>query len=333
MSFTRNLVALTLAVTAFTGVAQAKELVVYSSRQEHLIKPVFELYTKKTGVEVNFITDKEAPLMARLRAEGANTPADMFMTVDAGNLWQAEEQGLFREVQSAIIDQNIPANLRSSNHQWTGLSLRARTIAYSTERVKPEELSTYEALADEQWKGRVCLRTSKKVYNQSLVATMLESIGEEKTTEVIKGWLANLATPVFSDDTALLKAIDAGQCDVGIVNSYYFGRMHAADPGVKIKLFWPNQQDRGVHVNISGAGVTKYAKQPEEAIKLLEWMTTEEAQRVFADVNMEFPANPSVKPSPEVAAWGDFKRDNVNIEVAGRRQPEAIMLMDRLGWN
>lgn len=333
MSFKRNLVALTLAVTAFTGVAQAKELVVYSSRQEHLIKPVFDLYTQKTGVQVNFITDKEAPLMARLRAEGANTPADMFMTVDAGNLWQAEEQGLFREVQSATIDQNIPANLRSSNHQWTGLSLRARTIAYSTERVKPEELSTYEALADDQWQGRVCLRTSKKVYNQSLTATMLESMGEEKTTEVIKGWLANLATPVFSDDSALLKAIDAGQCDVGIVNSYYFGRMHAADPDVKIKLFWPNQQNRGVHVNISGAGVTKYAKQPEEAIKLLEWMTTEEAQRVFADVNMEFPANPAVKPSPEVAAWGDFKRDQVNIEVAGRRQPEAIMLMDRLGWN
>ncbi len=145
--------------------------------------------------------------------------------------------------------------------------------------------------------------------------------------------MANLATPVFSDDTALLKAIDAGQCDVGIVNSYYFGRLHKAEPDVKVKLFWPNQEDRGVHVNISGAGVTKHAKQPEEAIKLLEWMTTEEAQRVFADVNMEFPANASLEPSAEVATWGDFKADNVNIEVAGRRQPEAIMLMDRLGWN
>ncbi|WP_185267700.1 extracellular solute-binding protein [Halopseudomonas xiamenensis] len=333
MSFSRNVVALSLALTAFTGVAQAKELVVYSSRQDHLIKPVFDMYTEKTGVQINFITDREAPLMARLRAEGANTPADMFMTVDAGNLWQAEEQDLFREVKSETIEQNIPAHLRSSNDKWTGLSLRARTIAYSTERVKPEELSTYEALADDSWKGRVCLRTAKKVYNQSLVATMLESIGEEKTTEVIQGWLANLATPVFADDTALLKAIDAGQCDVGIVNSYYFGRLHKAEPDVKVKLFWPNQEDRGVHVNISGAGVTKHAKQPEEAIKLLEWMTTEEAQRVFADVNMEFPANASLEPSDEVASWGDFKADNVNIEVAGRRQPEAIMLMDRLGWN
>lgn len=333
MSFTRNLVVLSLALSAFTSVAQAKELVVYSSRQDHLIKPVFEMYTEKTGVKINFITDREAPLMARLRAEGANTPADMFMTVDAGNLWQAEEQGLFQPVQSEVIEGNIPQHLRSSNNMWTGLSLRARTIAYSTERVKPEELSTYEALADEQWKGRVCLRTSKKVYNQSLVATMLESIGEEKTTEVIQGWLANLATPVFADDTALLQAIDAGQCDVGIVNSYYFGRLHNAQPDVKVKLFWPNQEDRGVHVNISGAGVTRHAKHPEEAIRLLEWMTTEEAQRIFADVNMEFPANQALEPSAEVAAWGDFKADNVNIEVAGRRQPEAIMLMDRLGWN
>ena len=333
MSFTRNLVVLSLALSAFTSVAQAKDLVVYSSRQDHLIKPVFEMYTEKTGVKINFITDREAPLMARLRAEGANTPADMFMTVDAGNLWQAEEQGLFQPVQSEVIEGNIPQHLRSSNNMWTGLSLRARTFAYSTERVKPEELSTYEALADEQWKGRVCLRTSKKVYNQSLVATMLESIGEEKTTEVIQGWLANLATPVFADDTALLQAIDAGQCDVGIVNSYYFGRLHNAQPDVKVKLFWPNQEDRGVHVNISGAGVTRHAKHPEEATRLLEWMTTEEAQRIFADVNMEFPANQALEPSAEVAAWGDFKADNVNIEVAGRRQPEAIMLMDRLGWN
>lgn len=333
MSFTRNLVVLSLALSAFASVAQAKELVVYSSRQDHLIKPVFEMYTEKTGVKINFITDREAPLMARLRAEGANTPADMFMTVDAGNLWQAEEQGLFQPVQSEVIEGNIPQHLRSSNNMWTGLSLRARTIAYSTERVKPEELSTYEALADEQWKGRVCLRTSKKVYNQSLVVTMLESIGEEKTTEVIQGWLVNLATPVFADDTALLQAIDAGQCDVGIVNSYYFGRLHNAQPDVKVKLFWPNQEDRGVHVNISGAGVTRHAKHPEEATRLLEWMTTEEAQRIFADVNMEFPANQALEPSAEVAAWGDFKADNVNIEVAGRRQPEAIMLMDRLGWN
>ncbi|MBQ0742492.1 MAG: extracellular solute-binding protein [Pseudomonas sp.] len=333
MSFIRSVAAVSLALTAFTGVAQAKELVVYSSRQEHLIKPVFELYTEQTGVKINYITDSEAPLMARLRAEGANTPADMFITVDAGNLWQAEQMGLFRAVKSDVIESNIPSQYRAESGQWTGLSLRARTIVYSTERVDPADLSTYEALADDEWKGRLCLRTSKKVYNQSLVATMIETLGEERTTEVVKGWVANLETPVFSNDTSLMEAIDAGQCDVGIVNTYYFGRLHKDNPDVKVALFWPNQDDRGVHVNISGAGVTKHTKQPEEAIKFLEWMTTPEAQRIFADVNQEFPANESVEPSDEVAAWGDFKKDAINVEVAGRRQPEAVMLMDRERWD
>lgn len=322
-----------LALTAVTGFAQAKELVVYSSRQEHLIRPVFELYTEKTGVKINYITDGEAPLMARLRAEGANTPADLFITVDAGNLWQAEEMGLLRSVKSDVIEANIPSQYRSSNSQWTGLSLRARTIAYSTERVDPDTLSTYEALADEQWQGRLCLRTSKKVYNQSLTATMLETLGEEKTAEIIRGWVANTSVPIFSNDTSLLQAIDAGQCDVGIVNTYYFGRLEKDNPDINVALFWPNQDDRGVHVNISGAGVTRHAKQPEEAIKFLEWLTTEEAQRIFADVNMEFPANDQLPPADDVAAWGEFKADTIDVEIAGRRQPEAIMLMDRLRWN
>lgn len=333
MSFTRSVAAISLALTAFTGVAQAKELVVYSSRQEHLIRPVFELYTKTTGVNINYITDSEAPLMARLRAEGANTPADLFITVDAGNLWQAEQMGLFRPVKSDLIETNIPSQYRAESGQWTGLSLRARTIVYSTERVDPSDLSTYEALAGDDWKGRLCLRTSKKVYNQSLTATMIETLGAERTTEVIEGWMANLATPVFANDTALMEAIDAGQCDVGIVNTYYFGRLQQDSPNVKAALFWPNQDDRGVHVNISGAGVTKHSKQPDEAIKFLEWMTTPEAQRIFADVNQEFPANESVEPSKEVAAWGDFKKDTINVEVAGRRQPEALMLMDRARWD
>ncbi|WP_304639164.1 extracellular solute-binding protein [Pseudomonas sp.] len=333
MSVIRSIAAISVALTAFTGVAQAKELVVYSSRQEHLITPVFDLYTQKTGVKINYITDSEGPLMARLKAEGRNTPADIFMTVDAGNLWQAQQQDLFRKTDSEVIRNNIPAQYRAEGGEWTGLSLRARTIAYSTERVDPATLSTYEALADDSWKGRVCLRTSRKVYNQSLTATMIETLGAEQTGEVIKGWLANLAAPIFPDDTALIQAIDAGQCDVGIVNTYYFGRLAQTNPDIKVKLFWPNQEDRGVHVNISGAGVTKYAKNPTEATKFLEWLTTEEAQRIFADVNQEFPANASLQPSEEVQAWGDFKADTINVEVAGRRQPEAIMLMDRMGWN
>ncbi|HDY99623.1 MAG TPA: extracellular solute-binding protein [Pseudomonas sabulinigri] len=333
MSVIRNAAVIGLALSTLGSIAQAKELVVYSSRQDHLIKPVFDLYTEKTGTTIQFITDSEAPLLARLKAEGANTPADLLITVDAGNLWQAEQQGVLREVKSDVIEANIPAQYRSANGYWTGLSLRARTIAYSTERVDPATLSTYEALADSEWQGRLCLRTAKKVYNQSLTGTMIETLGPERTTEVLQGWVNNLATPVFPDDTALLQSIAAGQCDVGIVNSYYFGRLEVANPELPVKLFWPNQADRGVHVNISGAGVTHYAKHRQGAIAFLEWLTTEEAQRVFADVNQEFPANESVAPSAEVASWGEFKTDNINVEVAGRRQAEAIMMMDRVGWH
>lgn len=323
-----------LMLTTLAGTVQAAdEVVVYSSRIDELIKPVFDQYTAKTGVKVKFITDKEAPLLARLQAEGANTPADLLITVDAGNLWQAEQMGVLKPIQSKVIEANIPSQYRSSGNAWTGLSLRARTIVYSTERVKPEELSTYEALADENWDGRLCLRSAKKVYNQSLTATLIETHGAEKAEQIVKGWVANLATDPFADDTALIQAIDAGQCDVGIVNTYYYGRLHKEQPDLKAKLFWPNQQDRGVHVNLAGAGVTAHAPLAAAAQQLLEWMTTPEAQAVFAGVNQEFPANPKVQSSAEVAAWGEFKADSIPVEVAGKRQAEAIRLMDRAGWN
>ncbi len=322
-----------LALTALSSAVQAaEEVVVYSSRIDELIKPVFDAYTAKTGVNVKFITDKEAPLMARIKAEGENTPADLLLTVDGGNLWQAEQMGILQPMNSPVVNDNIPSQYRSSTDGWTGLSLRARTIVYSPERVEEGELTTYEALADKNWEGRLCLRTSKKVYNQSLTATLIETHGAEKTEEIIKGWVNNLATDVFADDTALVQAIDAGQCDVGIVNTYYYGRLHAQNPDLKAKLFWPNQDGRGVHVNLSGIGLTKHAPHPEAARKLVEWMTTPEAQSIFADINMEFPANPEVKSSAEVSAWGDFKADTIPVEVAGKRQAEAIMLMDRAGW-
>lgn len=322
-----------LALTALSGVVQAAdEVVVYSSRIDELIKPVFDAYTAKTGVKIKFITDKEAPLMARIKAEGENTPADLLLTVDGGNLWQAEQMGILQPMNSEVVKDNIPSQYRSSTDSWTGLSLRARTIVYSPERVEKGELSTYEALADENWEGRLCLRTSKKVYNQSLTATLIETHGAEKTEEIIKGWVNNLATDVFADDTALIQAIDAGLCDVGIVNTYYYGRLHADDPDLKAKLFWPNQDGRGVHINLSGIGLTKHAPHPDAARKLVEWMTTPEAQSIFADINKEFPANPEVKSSAEVSAWGDFKADTIPVEVAGKRQAEAIMLMDRAGW-
>ena len=332
--FARKQLLAALALTVFgTGVQAADEVVVYSSRIDELIKPVFDAYTAKTGVKIKFITDKEAPLMQRIKAEGENATADLLLTVDAGNLWQAEQMGILQPIKSTVIDANIPQQYRASSHDWTGLSLRARTIAYSTDRVKPEELSTYEALADKKWEGRLCLRTAKKVYNQSLTATLIETHGEAKTEEILKGWVSNLSTDVFSDDVAVLEAINAGQCDVGIVNTYYYGRLHKQKPDLPVKLYWPNQADRGVHVNLSGIGMTKYAPHPEAAKALVEWMTGVEAQKLFADINQEFPANPKVEPSAEVAAWGSFKADTLPVEVAGKRQAEAIRLMDRAGWN
>lgn len=320
---------------AFLGAVPARaadQLVVYSARNEQLIKPLFDAYTRETGIAITFITDKAAPLLARLKAEGANTPADMLITVDAGNLWRAAEDGVLARVDSPVLKKNIPAHLRDPGGRWFGLSVRARTIVYSTERVRPPELSTYEALGDKKWKGRLCLRTSKKVYNQSLVAMMIARLGEERTLEILKSWVANLATDVFSNDTAVMKAILAGQCDVGIVNTYYYGRLLKKNPKLPLALFWPNQNDRGVHVNISGAGVARHAKHRPAAVRFLEWLSTEKAQRLFADANMEYPANPRVPPHPAVRAWGRFKQDLLNVAKAGELQARAVILMDKAGY-
>lgn len=326
--------ATTAAVSVSSGFVQASDenLVVYSARNDHLIKPLFDAYTARTGVEIKYATDKAGPLLARLQAEGEATPADLLITVDAGNLWQASKQGVLQPVKSKVLEANIPEHLRAENNEWFGLSVRARTIVYATDRVKPEELSSYEALAEPEWKGRLCLRTSKKVYNQSLVATMIERLGEEETEQVVRGWVDNLATPVFSNDAKAMEAVAAGQCDVAIVNTYYFGRLERGNPDVNLKLFFANQKSNGVHVNVSGAGVTKYAKNPEGAKRFLEWMSTPEAQNIVADGNMEYPANEHVAPSPLVAAWGDFKQDELNVAAAGSRQAEAIKLMDRAGY-
>ena len=312
--------------------AKPQKLVIYTARKEHLIKPLIVQYEAETGIEIEYLTDKAAPLLAKLEAEGENTPADILMTVDAGNLWQAGEKGVLAAVESETLTKNVPEHFRDPQSRWFGLSVRARTIFHSTERVKPEELSTYEDLADPKWKGRLCLRTSKKVYNQSLVATLIENLGEEKAESIVKGWVANLATDVFSNDTKMLEAIAAGQCDVGIANTYYFGRLQKATPDIPVAVFWPNQADRGVHVNISGAGVTKHAKSPELAQAFIEWLSSDAAQGSFAGLNQEFPVNAAVPVSEEVKAWGEFKGDTINVEAAGRLQVQSVKLMDRAGY-
>ena len=331
MRILNSLLASAIVCLAATS-ANAAEVVVYSARNEQLIKPLFDAYTQETGVQVKFITDKEGALLQRLKAEGQNTPADMLITVDAGNLWEAAREELLKPVQSRVLNANVPAHLRDPGNQWFGLSVRARSIFYNNQKVKPADLSTYEDLGNAKWKGRVCLRSSKKVYNQSLVAMMIAEHGEAKTEQIVKSWVANLATEPFPDDTKMLEAIAAGQCDVGIANTYYFGRLMEKKAGLPLAIFWPNQQASGVHVNISGAGVVKYAKNEKEAVALLEWLSSAKAQNLFADVNMEYPVNPAIKSNPVVAAWGSFKQNPLNVAKAGELQAAAVRLMDRAGY-
>lgn len=311
---------------------EKQTVTIYSSRNEQLIKPLLDQFTKETGIKVDLITDKSGPLMERLKAEGKNTPADMLLTVDAGNLWQAAQEGLLQPVKSEVLDSNVPAKYRDPEGNWTGLSLRARTIFYDPSKVKPEQLSTYADLADPKWKGKLCLRTSKKVYNQSLVASMIEHLGAEKTEQIIKGWVANLATDVFSDDTNLLEAIASGQCEVGIANSYYYGRIIDEKPDFPVKIFWANQGTTGTHVNVSGAGVVKGASNPEGAIKLMEWLSSDEAQGLYASADKEFPVKEGVDKSELLKSWGDFKQDDISVQKFGALQTQAIQMMDKAGY-
>lgn len=320
------------AADANAGATAAEPVVVYSARAEQLIKPIFDAYTAATGVPVQYTTDSEQPLIQKLKAEGQTTPADLLLTVDAGNLWYAAEEGVLRPVRSDVLEANIPAHLQDPENQWFAMSVRARTIVYDTRSVDPADLTGYAGLADEQWAGKLCLRTSAKVYNQSLVAMLIAELGEQRTEEIVRGWVSNLATDVFSNDTKLIEAIEAGQCAVGIVNTYYFGRLQKENPDIPVAVFWPSADTGGVHVNVSGAGVTRHADNPDGAIALLEWMSQPEAQRMLGGENMEYPANASVEPHPLVAAWGEFSANTMNVAQAGMYQADAVKLMDRAGY-
>ncbi len=325
---------LVVATLAFSVAAEAagKPLVVYSARKYQLVEQLFQEYGRERGIEVKSVTDDGAPLIQRLTAEGAASPADVFITVDAGDLWRATQAGLLQPVRSQMLEAAIPAHLRDPDGHWFGLAVRARTIAYSTARVKPAELSTYAALGDARWKGRLCLRSGKAVYNQSLVAMFINDMGEQATEKMVGSWIANLAAEPFSNDTLMLKAIAAGQCDVGITNSYYLGKLQHEQPDLPVQIFWADQAGKGTHVNISGGGVTKHAKNREEAVRFLEWLASPATQQRFAAVNFEFPANAGVDPLPEVKAWGPFKPNEVNVGLIGKAQPAAVMLIDRTGW-
>ena len=309
------------------------EIMIYSSRKEHLIQPVFEAFEKETGIQVKYLTDKAGSLIQRLEREGGKSPADILIASDVGHLYLAKRQNLFQIFSSKKLNENIPSFLKDPDNHWFGFSKRVRAIFYNSQKVSKKELSTYENLASDQWRGRLCLRTSKKVYNQSLVATMLVHNGEETTKKVLQGWVQNLAAPVFSSDTRLLEAIGSGHCQVGIANTYYYGQLVKKKPKLPVKIFWPNQKGRGSHVNIAGAGILKSSKNTALAQKFLEWLSEPMAQKLFVEANMEYPVSPRIRPGSFLNTLGNFKADDIDIVKAGLFQTQAVRLMDQVGYN
>jgi len=328
-----------LGIGVLTGPAQAAEEVnLYSARKEELIKPLLDKFTAKTGIKVNLVTGKEDALLERLKSEGRNSPADLLLTSDAGRLHRAQEAGVLAPVDSATLKKLVPAHYRDPQGLWFGLSVRARPIAYVTQRVHANELSTYEALAERKWKGRVCIRSSDNIYNQSLVASMIAHRGVAATETWAKGFVANFARPPVGGDRDQVLAAAAGQCDVVIVNTYYLAAMlndknpAQREAAQKLAVFWPNQKDRGAHVNVSGIGLTAAARHRDHGVKLIEYLAGDEAQAWYAEINHEYPIRPSIPASKTLAAMGKFKADTLNLHQLGQYNAEAVKLMDRAGW-
>jgi iron(III) transport system substrate-binding protein len=331
-------VAVLALVTATPPAFAAGEVNLYSARKEELIKPLLDRFTADTGIKVNLVTGKADALLKRLESEGRNTPADLLLTTDAGRLYRAYEAGLLQPVRSDTLERAVPAIYRDPEGHWFGVSVRARVLMYASDRLDPAGLSTYEDLADERWKGRICIRSSNNIYNQSLVASLIVAHGEAETEAWAKGLIANLARPPKGGDRDQIKAVAAGQCDVAVANTYYLGTMlNSSDPAqreaaAKISVFWPNQADRGSHVNVSGAGITRHARNRNNAVRLLEFMTTEESQRWYAEANLEYPVRTGITLNPTLEAWGTFAGDTINLAELGRHNAAAVRLMDRAGW-
>ena len=313
---------------------------IYSARKEALILPLLKRFKKETGISYRLVTGKADGLLKRLEIEGSLSPADVFITVDAGRLQRAKQAGVLQKIDNPILKQRIPASLRDRENYWFGLSQRARTIIYNKEAVDAANLSTYEELASPSWKGKLCIRSSDSVYNQSLVASMIEVNGIEKTESWARGLVRNFARPPTGGDTDLLKATAAGQCSIALANTYYLGRLinskisSERKAAQNLAVFWPNQgeADRGVHVNVSGAGVTKHSQNINEAISLLEFLVTDDSQEWYAEVNNEYPVVEGAAISKTLESFGTFKADSINLTILGVYNPAAVKLMDRAGW-
>jgi iron(III) transport system substrate-binding protein len=336
----KNIVLAAAALIAdLPAAAQEKVLNLYSSRHYQTDEALYTGFTKATGIKINRIEGGEDALIERVRNEGERSPADVMITVDAGRLWRAEQLGLFQPVRSAVLDSRIPASLREPGGLWFGFSTRARLIAYNKTKVKAGEIQTYEDLADPKWKGRVCMRSSTNVYNLSLMGALIDHLGEEKAQAWAQGVRANLAVEPKGGDTDQLKAVAAGECDVTVSNQYYYARLLRSQKpdekqaGERLGIVFPNQQTWGTHVNISGAGVLKHAPNREAAVRFLEYLASDDAQRYFADGNNEWPAVAGVRiDNPVLSQLGDFKRDALNVAVLGKNQPSSQRIYDRVAW-
>ena len=321
-----------------SGTEKQEEVNVYTHRHYEADQKLFDMFTEKTGIKVNVVSASADELIQKLELEGANSPADVLITVDAGRLHRAEEKRLLQSVSSDVLNLNIPAKFRDPEGFWFGLTYRARIIAYSKERVNPEELSSYEALTEPQWKGRVLTRSSENIYNQSLLASIIAHHGQEGAEKWAAGLLENMARSPKGSDRDQVKAVASGEGDVAIVNTYYIGIMlndsneEERKAAEKISIFFPNQDDRGTHINISGAAVTKYAPNKENAIKLIEFLSDEEAQALLSNINFEYPVNPKVPFSDMLKSWGSFKADELNLSVLGDNNSDAVKIFDKVGW-
>lgn len=322
----------------FASVLSATEVNIYSARKEDLIKPLLVQFEENTGIKVNLITGKADALLQRLISEGKNSPADILITTDAGRLYRAQQAKVLQTIQSETLESSVPKQYREPNGYWFGLSLRARPIVYAVDRIKPEELSSYEALANSEWKSKVCIRSSDNIYNQSLVASIISHLGEEATQTYVNALVKNFARPPQGGDRDQVKAIASGQCDIALINNYYLGQMLTSknpselEAAQQVKLFWPNQSGRGTHVNISGAAITASSKNKEAAIKLLEFLVSDVAQAWYAKTNFEYPIKPGIQASEILNNWGEFKADSLSLHQLGELNAQAVKIMDHAKW-
>ena len=310
---------------------------VYSARHYDTDDEVYRNFTKKTGIKVNLIEGSSDALLSRLRREEKLSPADVFITVDAGRLYHAEQKGVFASIESTILSQRVPANLRHPKGMWFGLTKRARIILYAKDRVKPGEITSYEDLADSKWKNRILIRSSSNVYNQSLVGSIIKAHGEKAAEKWCRGLVANMARKPQGGDRDQIRAVAAGEGDLAVANSYYYARMlsgSAKDRAAasKVAALFPNQKNRGTHVNLSGAGVVDSAPNRANAIKFIEYLTTDDAQKIFAAGNHEYPVVKGVKIAPVLEKFGPFEEDTLNVSVFGSNNQAAVRMMDRAGW-